>query len=41
MLWLVGVTAMNTIFLLHVGQRGKIGGTLLEDTPTAGMSAPP
>jgi hypothetical protein len=32
---------MNTIFLLHVGQRGKIGGTLLEDTPTARMSAPP
>src|SRR5258708_3436569 len=32
---------MNTIFWQHVGQRGKIGGTQLEDTPTAGMSAPP
>src|SRR5271156_5229431 len=31
---------MNTIFLLHFGQRGKIGGMQLEDTPT-GMSAPP
>jgi hypothetical protein len=40
-LWHVGVTDMNTIFLWHVGQRGKIGGMLLEDTPTTGMSAPP
>ena len=28
-------------FLAAVGQRGKIGGTQLEDTPTAGMSAHP
>ena len=32
---------MNTIFLLHVGQLGNTGGTPLEDTPAAGMSAPP
>ena len=36
-LWQVGVTDMN----LHVGQLGKTGGTPLEDTPAAGMSAPP
>ena len=40
-LWQVGVTDMNTIFLLHVGQLGNTGGTPLEDTPAAGMSAPP
>src|SRR6478609_6465614 len=40
-LWQVGVTDMNTIFLLHVGQLGNTGGSPLEDTPAAGMSAPP
>jgi hypothetical protein len=41
MLWQVGVTDMSTISLLHVGQRVEIGGALLEDTSTAGMSASP
>ena len=40
-LWQVGVTDINTIFFLHVGQLGNTGGTALEDKPAARISAPP
>jgi hypothetical protein len=32
------VTDMNAIFVLHVGQGGKTGGTLLEEMAIAGMT---
>jgi hypothetical protein len=38
-LWHVGLTEMNAISWLHLGQSGENDGILFEDT--LGMSAPP